>query len=247
MNKQKLSVTTLLIIFISMLCVQVTQAQTIQDSTMCYGYSTSDLQPKGIGNTIFQYTEKIGLWIQVQNPGDSAYRILWEDPTGSQFRNSAVTLIEMTGEDWGILFDSINIAESTAKSKLGVWTVSLFVDGEESLVSEFQIINYNDLIDSISGIQEQIEDIVDEKDALAAQNAALEASLAALQADYTALETQVGTSSDYEDLQDNYDELVDDYDSLKSSQSTTKTMLYASIIVALVAVVVAVYFGVLKK
>ena len=246
MNKQKLSLTMLVVIIFSMIGASIVSAQNIQDSAMCYGYDAS-LQPIGIGNTIFQYTDKIGLWVQVQNPGDVSYRIIWEEPSGSQFRNQPVTVELKSGEDWGIAFDSINVAESTAKNKLGVWTARLYVDGEVMVEREFQIINYDDLLDSIADIQEQVEDIVEEKDSLAAQNAALEASLAALQADYTALETQVGTSSDYEELQDNYDELVDDYESLKASQGTTKTMLYAAIIVALVAVVVAVYFGVLKK
>ena len=229
-----------------MLGVSIIQAQNIQDSTMCYGYDTN-LEPKGVGNTIFQYTEQIGLWVKIQNPPDVAYRVIWEDPNGNQFRNSAVTIIDKTDADWGIVFDSINVAESTARNKLGVWKVSLYIDGEVARESEFQIINYNDLLESISDIKEQIEDIVDEKDALSAQNAALEASLEALQVDYTALQSQVGTSSDYEALQDNYDELVEDYEAMKASQSSTKTMMYAAIVVALVAVVVAVYFGVLKK
>ena len=247
MNKQKLSVITLLIITLSMLGVSTTQAQNIQDSTICYGYGTTELQPIGIGSTIFQYTEKVGLWVQIQNPPDVAYRIIWEDPSGSQFRNTAVTVVDKSGDDWGIVFDSINIAESTARNKLGVWTVKLSIDGEVEVEREFQIISYQNLIDDIQDVRDQITSIVDEKDALLAQNAALEASLRVLQADYSALEAQVGTSSDYEALQDNYDELNADYDALKANQGTTKTMMYASIVVALVAVVVAVYFGAIKK
>jgi hypothetical protein len=246
MNKQKLSVITLLIITLSMLGVSATQAQNIQDSTICYGYD-SNLQPKGVGNTIFQYTEKVGLWVQIQNPTEVAYRIIWKDPSGSQFRNTAVTVVDKSGEDWGIVFDSINIAESTATNKLGVWTVSLYIDGEVEVEREFQIISYQNLIDNIQDIQDQIQDIVDEKDALLAQNAALEASLQILQADYQVLQAQVGTASGYQELQDNYDELSADYDALKTSQGTTRTMMYAAIVVALVAVVVAVYFGAIKK
>jgi hypothetical protein len=246
MYKHILQRITFAAILFSMLGFSTIQAQNIQDSAICYGYGT-DLQPIGIGNTLFQYTEKVGFWVQIQNPVDAQYRIVWEEPSGSQYRNTPVTVIEKEGEDWGIVFDSINIAESTAKNKLGIWKAVLYIDGEIEVESEFQLINYNDLLDSISGIQEEIEEIISEKDTLASQNAALETSLEDLQADYAELESQVGTSSDYEELQENYDSLVEDYEKLKDNQSSTKTMLYASIIVALVAVVVAVYFGVLKK
>ena len=247
MNKQKIGVIILLIFTISIQGLTTIKAQNIQDSTMCYAYGNTDLQPIGEGNTIFPYTDKIGLWVQIQNPVDVSYRIVWSDPSGSQFSNSAVEVIEKSGEDWGIVFDSIKIAETTAKNKIGVWTVSLFIDGEEEINTEFQIIDYAELIDNIQTIQDQIVDIIEEKDVLAAQNAALEASLAALQADYSALEAQVGTSSDYENLLDDYEELEEDYETLQNSQGTTKMMMYASIVVALIAVVVAVYFGVMKK
>lgn len=247
MNKQKTSIIILLSITLSMLGVSTIQAQNIQDSTMCYAYGTTDLQPIGEGNTVFQYTEKIGLWVQIQNPPDTTYRVIWYDPSGNQFRNVAVSVIDKSGADWGIVFDSINIAESTAKTKLGVWTVALSIDGQVEVETEFQIISYSKLIEDIGDIQEQIQDIVEEKDALLAQNQALQAQLQALQADYTALEAQVGSTSDYEKLLDDYEDLESDYDALKASQGTTKTMMYAAMVVALVAVVVAVYFGVMKK
>jgi GGDEF domain-containing protein len=230
-----------------MLGALVVQAQTIQDSAMCYGYGATDLQPIGAGDTIFEYTEKIGLWVQIQTPPDVQYRVVWEDPSGSQFRNAAVTVIDKSGEDWGIIFDSINIAESTASNKLGLWKVTLFIDGEETRAHNFQIISYEDLVEDIQDIQEQVQNIVEEKDELLAQNAALEASLQVLQADYEALQAQVGTSSDYEQLKEDYDVVLDDYNALKASQSSTRTMMYAAIVVAVIAIVVAVYFGAIKK
>ncbi len=246
MNKQKISIITLAAIILTMAPSTITHAQMVQDSAICYGYGT-DLQPKGVGNTIFQYTEKIGLWVQIQDPADVSYRMIWEDPSGSQFRNQAVEVVEKSGEDWGIVFDSIKIAETTARTKLGVWTVSLYIDGELATEAEFQILDYEEFVENIQTIQTRIQEIVDEKDDLLAQNQELRTQLESLQADYAALEAQVGTSSDYEELQDNYDDLQEDYESLKASQATTKMMLYAAIVVALVAVVIAVYFGAIKK
>ena len=247
MNKQKLSMITLLIITFSMLGISSIQAQNIQDYAMCYGYGTTTLQPIGIGSTIFPYTEKIALWVQIQNPGDVNYRVIWLDPNDSQYRNTAVTVIDKAGDDWGIVFDSLNIAESTAKNRLGVWTVELFIDGELELRNEFQIINLESIQQQIAEVIEDKNDLIDDLDLIRAEKDALEASYAALQADYSALQAQVGTESDYEDLLDDYEQLSEDYDALKNSQGSTKTMMYAAIVVALVAVVVAVYFGLLKK
>ena len=230
-----------------MLGISSIQAQNIQDYAMCYGYGTTTLQPIGIGSTIFPYTEKIALWVQIQNPGDVNYRVIWLDPNDSQYRNTAVTVIDKAGDDWGIVFDSLNIAESTAKNRLGVWTVELYIDGELELRNEFQIINLESIQQQIAEVIEDKNDLIDDLDLIRAEKDALEASYAALQADYSALQAQVGTESDYEDLLDDYEQLSEDYDALKNSQGSTKTMMYAAIVVALVAVVVAVYFGLLKK
>ena len=230
-----------------MLGISSIQAQNIQDYAMCYGYGTTTLQPIGIGSTIFPYTEKIALWVQIQNPGDVNYRVIWLDPDDSQYRNTAVTVIDKAGDDWGIVFDSLNIAESTAKNRLGVWAVELYIDGELELRNEFQIINLETIQQQIAEVIEDKNDLIDDLDLIRAEKDALEASYAALQADYSALQAQVGTESDYEDLMDDYEQLSEDYDALKASQGSTRTMMYAAIVVALVAVVVAVYFGLLKK
>ena len=141
MNRQGLSFITLIVISVSMLGFSNIQAQNVQDYVMCFDYSTSTLQPIGIGDTVFQYTDRIGLWVQIQNPADVTYRVVWEDPSNSQFRNVAVNVIEKSDSDWGIVFDAINIAESTANNKLGVWSVKLFIDGEVEVEAQFQIIN----------------------------------------------------------------------------------------------------------
>lgn len=230
-----------------MLSVSIINAQNIQDYAICYGYGTTDLQPKGVGNTIFPYTEKIALWVQIQNPPDTSYRVIWIDPSNSQYRNAAVTIIDKTGEDWGIIFDSINIAETTAKTKLGVWTVELYIDGELELRTEFQIINLETIQNQIAQVIADKNALIDDLDDLRAENDALQAQTDALEASYAALQAQVGSQSDYEQLQANYDDLSDDYDALKNSQGSTRMMMYAAIVVALVSVVVAVYFGALKK
>ena len=218
MNKQKFSIIILLTLTTLMIGISFAHAQTVQDSTMCIGYD-SNLQPIGSGNTIFPYTEKIGLWVQIQNPTNVEYRIVWTDPDDNQFRSAAVDVVDKTGENWGIVFDSINIAQTTAKNKLGVWTVGLYIDHELQLTSQFQIIDYAQLMASVQNIQTQIQSIVDEKDSLLAQNAALKAQIDSLQANYDALQSQVGTSSDYQQLQDKYDLDLDKFKNLEGKKA----------------------------
>lgn len=225
-------------------------AQTVLEYNFCYDYASSTLEPIGEGRYIFPYTEKIGIRIKLDNPSDVRYTVKWYEPNDSvqAYKTSSnLHVIEKTGESWGIIFDSLNIAETTASNKLGVWTVKFYIDGDETVNTQFLIIDYANIQTAFENLEDQIEDVIDQKDELVAQNQELRTQLESLQADYAALEAQVGTSSDYEELQDNYDDLQEDYESLKASQATTKMMLYASIVVALVAVVVAVYFGVLKK
>jgi hypothetical protein len=247
MSKHKLIIIALIAITFAAINISVTNAQNIQDSEICYGYGSSDLQPKGIGNTVFPYTEKIGFWVQIQNPADVNYRIIWIDPDDSQYRNQAIEIIEKSGADWGIVFDSINIAETTAKNKLGVWDVELYIDGELARAGQFQIISYEEIQQQIAKVIEDKNELVDSLDDLRNDYDELQDEYDQLQTDYADLQEQVGTESDYEQLQDDYDDLLDDYEALKASQSSTRTMMYAAIVVALIAIVVAVYFGVLKK
>jgi chaperonin cofactor prefoldin len=249
MNNHKFSRLLLLAITLSLAIITISYAyaQNIQDSKICYGYGTSDLQPKGIGNTVFPYTEKVGLWVKIQNPAQASYRIIWKEPNGNQFRNQPVEIVRNTGTDWGIVFDSIYVAETTAGSKLGVWNVELYIDGELARASQFQIIDYESIQQQVSKViadKNELEDLLDD---IRAAKDALEEDYTTLENQYKQLQSQVGTQTEFEKLQDDYDDLNAEYASLKASQSSTKTMMYAAIVVALVAIVVAVYFGVLKK
>lgn len=247
MKSVKRTVAIAIFLALALSSVPRAEAFTILDSAICYGYGSTTLEPVGIGSTFFTYSEMVGLWVKIQDPPTTEIRIVWIDPSDTQFRSQAVTVTPKAGQNWGIVFDSINIAESTAKNKLGVWTVSLYIDHVLELESEFQIIDYEDLVEDIVSIQQQLQTLVNEKNQLLAENLQQAGILADLQADYAALQAQVGTSTDYQELQTQYNTLNTDYQNLGRDLSTTRMMMYAAVVVAVASVGVAVYFGAIKK
>ncbi|TRO49291.1 hypothetical protein E2P63_08850 [Candidatus Bathyarchaeota archaeon] len=224
------------------------KASTVADGAFCYRYDTTTLQPIGQGNTVFTYSEKIGFWVKITEPSaGEEYRIVWYDPSGTQFRQQTVTLVPKTDENWGILFDSINVAETTAKDKLGVWDVKLLIDRKEEATAQFQIIDYGSILQSLADARADIDIIQSENDLLESQNQQLTIQLQQMQADYATLQSQIGTSSDFQELQADYDDLYEQYQSLGRDLSTTRMMMYAAVVVAIASVGIAVYFGAVKK
>jgi len=224
------------------------KAFTIMEGTFCIKYDMTTLQPIGVGSTVLSYSESIGFWVKISEPPTGLeIRIVWYDPSGTQFRQQVVTTVPKTGENWGIVFDSINIAETTAKDKLGVWDVKLLIDRKEEAAAQFQIISYDSILQSLANARSQIDAIQSENNLLESQNQQLVLQLQQLQASYTALQAQVGTSEDYQQLQNDYNDLNSDYQDLGRDLSTTRMMMYAAIVVAVASVGVAVYFGAIKK
>ncbi|HEX9913963.1 MAG TPA: hypothetical protein VGB32_03510 [Candidatus Bathyarchaeia archaeon] len=249
MKSMRSIMATIIVLAIALAAVPQAHAFSILDSAFCYGYSATTLEPTGIGSTYFTYSEKAVFWAKIQDPPASSVeiRVVWVDPSDTQFRSQAVTVTPKTGQNWGIVTDSINIAESTAKNKLGVWTVSLYIDHVEELAAEFQIIDYESIVQSIANANAMITQIRAEKTLLETQYQQQAQILIDLQADYTALQAQVGTSTDYQELQTQYNTLNTDYLNLSRELSTTRMMMYAAVVVAVASVGVAVYFGAIKK
>jgi len=241
-------IVALMLLAVALAAAPQAKAFTIADGTFCYRYDTTTLQPIGEGNTVFTYSEKIGLWVKITDPPTGVeIRIVWYDPNGSQFAQNVVTPVLKTGENWGIVFDSINIAETTAASKLGVWDVKLLIDRKEEATAQFQIISYESLLQRIADANTQLAAVRSENDLLESQNQQLTLQLQQLQASYTALQAQVGTSTDYLQLQTQYNTLNTEYQDLGRDLSSTRMMMYAAVVVAIASVGVAVYFGAIKK
>ena len=244
----------LMILFIAVIFLTATtpvfsaKAYEILESATCYGYRADSYSPKGEGSAYFTHNEKVGFWVKLSNPPtDLDMRVIWIDPDGNQYDSNAVEAIEMEGESWGIVFDSINIAHSVPENKPGKWRVELNIDHNTEIAREFNIIDYDDFIQSIDDIQEQVEEIVTENNNLQNELQILTAKYTALQANYTRLQTQTGPSSEYKDLQDDYEQLDDDYRDLQITLSTTRMMMYGAVVVAIASVAIAVYFGAIKR
>ncbi|MFH0850108.1 MAG: hypothetical protein V1924_04110 [Candidatus Bathyarchaeota archaeon] len=239
----------IMVLAMALAVVPQVHAYSILDSAFCYSYSATTLEPIGIGSTYFTYSEKAVFWAKIQDPPSSSVDIsvVWIDPDDTQFRSWPITVTPKTGQNWGIVSDSINIAESTAKSKLGLWTVELYIDHVKELAVEFQIIDYESIVQSITNANAMITQIRTEKTQLETQYQQQAQILANLQTDYATLQSQIGTSSDYQKLQNDYDSLNDKYEVLSRDLGTTRMMMYASVVVAVASVGVAVYFGAIKK
>jgi hypothetical protein len=236
------------IIFSAITSTFFVKAYEILDSATCYGYRADTYSPKGRGSAYFTHNEKVGFWVKIANPpSDLEMRVIWIDPDGDQFDSNAVEAKDMEGENWGIIFDPINIANAIPENKPGKWRVELSIDHNVELAREFNIINYEEFTSSIDDIKDQIDEIITENNNLENELQILTARYTALQANYTRLQAQTGPSSEYQELQDDYEQLDDDYRDLQVTLSTTRMMMYGAVVVAIASVAVAVYFGTIKK
>jgi hypothetical protein len=245
-NLRTILVTTIMVLAIA--SNPIALAFEILDTETCYGYRVDTYAPKGEGSAFFTHNEKVGFWVKISDPpSDVDIRVIWIDPDGDQYDSNSVEVMMMEGEEWGIIFDSINIANSIPENKPGLWRVELSIDHTIETAREFNLLNYDEFIETIKGIQDQVEVIVNEKNELQNQVQVLTAKNTALEANYTKLLAQTGTSSEYEQLQNDYDALEDDYRDLQVTLSTTRMMMYGAVVVAIASVAVAVYFGAIKR
>jgi len=223
-------------------------AYEVLESETCFGYRTDTLGPKGVGAVFFTHNEKVGYWVKIDDPPtDLSMRVLWSDPDGITYDNNAVDVIQLDGEEWGIVFDSIYIDGTSAANKNGVWTVKLSIDGVVEAANQFQILDYDEIISTFADLKEQLDEIQATNEETQETNQALLEQLAELQADYNDLLENPPNSEALEDLQDQYSVLYEDYRDMQVNLSTTKMMMYGAVVVAIASVAIAVYFGAIKR
>ncbi len=253
MNKLKTSLIALLAIMatLSIMGVITVSAYGIEETAMCYGYSESTLSPLGTSTAFLTSNEEAGVWLKITNPPDDVTFKFYYTENGIEKEYtgaySRVDVVPKDGTNWGIAFTTMDISGKTPEFKPGVWTSKAYIDGEVAAIINFSVIDYTDLSSQISQISESVQDIVDEKDRVLEDYNDLATQYAELESQYEDLEDTSVSELQLMQLNSDYEDLQDDYDSLEASQASTKTMMYAAIVVALVAVVVAVYFGVMKK
>ena len=131
--------------------------------------------------------------------------------------------------------------------KPGKWTVSAYIDHEEQLSIEFQIIDYEQFSDDILDIVNQVNDLRDSLEELSDENTRIKEEYEDLQSDFEELQAQGGDDSALKEIEDEYEELKIDYIQLETSMGTTRLMMYGAVVIAVISIGVAVYFGAMKK
>jgi len=264
MSKVKTSLIALTVIMATIMILGATPAfaQTVEEIEMCYGYSETTLSPKGITDTFLTTNEEAGIWVKVTNPSEDVVFKFYRDVNGVEKEYSTgysrVDIIPMEDTSWGIAFASLKIDGVTPSFEPGIWTAKVFIDGSLVKIKTFNIIDYSAIASSIASIREEVAVIEAE---IRAEVAVIEAEKNDVVDNYDVLLEDYATLVEqYEDLEDtsvseirlielnnDLDDLQDEYDDLVAAQGSTRTMMYGSIVVALIAVIVAVYFGLMKK
>ena len=84
-------------------------------------------------------------------------------------------------------------------------------------------------------------------DELRDENIRIKEEYEALQTDFEELQAQGGDDATLKEIEDDYEELKIDYIQLETSMGTTRLMMYGAVVIAVISIAVAVYFGAMKK
>ena len=253
MSKLKTGLIALLAVMTTFMIIGVTTVYgyDIETKVSCYGYSETTLLPLGITNSFLTTNKEAGVYLQIINPPDDVtFKFYYkENDIEKEFTGgySKVDVIPKEGTTWGIAYTTMDINGKTPEFNPGSWTCKVYIDGDVEETISFDIIDYDDLSSQISQITDTIQDIVDEKNSILAEYDAIVEDYDALVEQYVELEDTSVSEIQLISLNNDYEDLQDQYDDLEAAQASTRSMMYASIVVALIAVVVAVYFGVMKK
>jgi len=224
-------------------------AYDLERMAMCYNYSYSSLKPKGEATAFFTHQEYVAVWVNVTNPSDEV-RFNWNDPSGTRHKSTTAQLVQLEGKNWGIFFSKIDVdgkSTSLPAHKPGKWSVSAFIDSEEQGSIEFQIIDFEQFSDDILDIVNQVNELRDTLDELRDENIRIKEEYEALQVDFEDLQAQGGDDATLKEIEDDYEELKIDYIQLDTSMDTTRLMMYGAVVIAVISIAVAVYFGAMKK
>jgi len=252
MSKVKTGLIALTAIMATIMILGVTPAfaQTVEEVKMCYGYDDY-LLPSGITSAFLTTNEEAGIWVKINNPSDQVTFKFYYDENGVEKEYtsaySRVDVIMKEGVSWGIAFATMEIAGETPSFKPGVWTSKVFIDGELAAIKTFSVFSFSSIATSLESLRSDITEIGDEKNEVVESYNDLVTEYDALVEQYEDLEDSTVSEVQLMELNRDYDDLQDNYGDLVDAQESTRTMMYGAIVVALIAVIVAVYFGLMKK
>jgi len=253
MSKVKTGLIALTAIMVTMLILGVTPAfaQTVEEVEMSYGYSETTLSPMGITSAFLTTNEEAGIWVKINNPPNQVTFKFYYDENGVEKEYtsaySRVDVIMREGASWGIAFATMEIDGEIPSFKPGVWTSKVFIDGDLAAIKTFSVFSFSSIATSLDSLRADITEIVTEKNEVVESYNDLVDDYDALVESYEDLEDSTVSEVQLMELNRDYDDLQDDYDDLVAAQGSTRQMMYGAIVVALIAVVVAVYFGLMKK
>jgi len=231
MSKVKTGLIALTAIMATIMILGLTSAHaySVEEIDMCNGYFEGSLKPHGITSAYLTTNDEAGILVKIQNPPDDVTFKFYYDDDGVEKEYtdgySKVDVILQEGASWGIAFTTMDIDGKLPSFNPGLWTAKIYIEGEVEDIETFDIVDYS----SLALMNQMVADY------------------ASLVGRYDELEESTVSEVQLMQLNNDYDDLQDDYDALEASQEGTRTMMYASIVVALAAVVVAVYFGLMKK
>ncbi len=253
MSKVKTGLIALTAVMATIIILGVTSAyaQTVEEIEMSYGYSETTLYPNGITSVFLTTNEEAGIWIKINNPPDKVTFKFFYEVNGLEREYAAaysrVDVILKEETSWGIAFATIDIDGETPSFNPGIWTVKVYIDSDLVSLKEFSIIDYESITSSITSIQVAVQEILVEKNEVVESYNDLVTEYAVLVEQYEDLEDSTVSEVQLMELNRDYDDLQDEYGDLVDAQGSTRTMMYGAIVIALIAVIVAVYFGLMKK
>jgi hypothetical protein len=251
MNKFKTGLVAMLAIMFTIVGVTAVHAYTIEEKEMCYGYSETTLAPLGETEAFLTTQEEAGVWLKISNPPDKVtFKFYYtENNIEKEYTGgySRVDVIEKEGTNWGIAFSTMDISGKTPEFNPGYWTCKAYIDGEPAAILNFNVVDYDNISEQVASIVESFNTLKEEKEQLEEANAGFEAIFEEQEERFDEQEAQLEDLEDSTVSQTELYDLTRQYDDLLRDYSSTRMMMYASIVVALVAVIVAVYFGVMKK
>ena len=219
----------------------------IEGSEMCLDVDTTSLKPEGVGKVYFTNSLETIIWVNMTDP-PSSVSFKWYKPGDVYYTRTVGDVETLLGESWGVAHSSIPIDGKAPANNPGKWLVESYVDGELRMETEFQIIDYAQIVEDILAQMQSVDNIQGEIDQLLSDYNELVEDYTSLTDDYVDIQSdKESIEDDYEELQDEYDELDVDYSKLEASLGSNRTMMYGALAVAVASVAVAVYFGAIKK
>jgi hypothetical protein len=222
------SVSRLLFLIIFLLII-------INPANLAYGYSLDTIvmcddvdpnkeTPVGIGYTYSTDSGLVYCWVNFTDvEGSLAVKFEWFDPEDDLYRSNIIYTFPASYEVLPV-FNFMKVTGSRAASKLGLWEVNVTVNDIPVAETDFMLVDYTTLFDTIIGLETSVMELTFAKEQISQQHDSLQGEYNQLSDAYDKLRAQideynqssVSLITDYEELLTEYEELSESIDQLQS-------------------------------